>query len=158
MKKGKRILCNIGITLLVLLLLATGGYYILYQHQAYGIVGSANSNARNHYNLLTSDLVSLPELPENCMIYGECHDFWDYVVYADAFIPENTVLCGTAPEVPNCFWAARIQNGSITEVWSANYSLSEEQLRSYTHEEQQKQIRFPEKFAKSRLIGYYTAS
>lgn len=156
MKKPLRILLNIGLTLLVLFALLTGGYYLLYEHQAYGIVGSANSNARTHYNTLTSDLVTLPELPEYCILFGESHDAWDYIAYANDSLPENILLCGNGEEPANSYWAARFRNGQITEVWSANYPLSEEQLRPYSHKEQQKQIHFPEAFSKSHLIGYYS--
>lgn len=160
MKKSTRIIRNIGITLLVLLILLTGVWYLIYQHQAYGIVSAFNSNAHSHYSAFQSEYASLetlPDLPEDCVLFGECRYCWDYVVYANDFLPEDMLLCGKAEESANCYWAARIQNGKVIEVWSANYPLSEEQLLPYSRKDQEKQIHFPEKFYKSGLIGYYHA-
>lgn len=84
----------------------TGAYYLIYEHNAYGIVSASNSNARTHYNMLQSEFASLeqlPDLPENCELFGETHDCRDYLVYANAFIPQNTILSETMEEPANCY-------------------------------------------------------
>lgn len=51
-----------------------------------------------------------------------------------------------------------ITNGSITDVWSSNYSLSENDLHEYTYEEQLNNYRFLKKYEKTKVVGYYKAN
>ena len=78
--------------------------------------------------------------------------------YAGDLFEQGTDLFDHATKKPNGYWAIRIQDGVITEAWSANYPLEESQLRPYSEEEQYQQMRLFEKFSESKAIGYYTIS
>ena len=153
-----------AMVVLITMLLLFGGFVLLLQNkQMKDNIPSINTCARFHYQNFTNgfiDLEKYTDIPSegDYIITGECHNFTIYTAYAGDLFEQGTDLFDHATKKPNGYWAIRIQDGVITEAWSANYPLEESQLRPYSEEEQYQQMRLFEKFSESKAIGYYTIS
>jgi len=138
----------------------TGLVCIIYNHQAKGYLEFVNSIARCHYNSFHNGLIDynniLPVLKNGeHIIYGESFDYEYYIAYASESVENDTLLFGTKNKEPNNYWAVRIIDGEIIEVWTSSYPLKENQLCNFTKDEQLKQLSIFEKFSTSDVVGHF---
>jgi len=158
MKKAIKIL---SVSLISVVLLCGISAVMILQNAKYDRVCSANSTAMTCYHYFTNgsiDLSQLTNIPKQGEYYvlGENDSYQNFTAYAGDLFSCDTVLMGNASTSPDIYWAIRIKNGTITELWSSKYQLEETQLRSYTTQEQMKQARFWESPDETRIIGYYS--
>ncbi len=88
-------------------------------------------------------------------IYGESEDFSYYIVYPDEYIEKKTLIYGEPDNTVNNYWAVRFNSGKVTEVWTAKFPLSEEDLLPYTRDEQLEKVKYRGGIYSEELIGYY---
>ncbi len=118
-----------------------------------------NNKAKNYYCILVNEQIQLVEYIENLstdqkIIFGESNDLDSIVMYLNK---RKILIYGDEQLQPNSYWAIRIENGNIVNVWSSNYPLKEEQLITYSTNEQRKKMGIFEKLNKTDVIGYYNA-
>lgn len=162
MKKNKHILKIVFICIIANALFFGMIYYFINKNQTFSYISFINSIAENHYNSFNNGLIDYNNIfsiykNKEYIIYGECHDYDYYIAYANELIKKDTLIYGSNDKKANNYWAIKIQNKIIVEVWVSNYPLKKEQLHPYTIEEQYKQIHLFEKFSSSKAIGYYNA-
>lgn len=160
MKKIKRIFIVVLCIIIFSLILFSLFLYSLYRDQFKGYVNSLNSSALNHYKVINSltDYKNKLDVTEtcNCVIYGESDDYLSYTAYEGDFLNEDLLFYGNNSEDKSKqYWAIKIVNGEISEIWASTYPLKDNDLHEYTLEEQIDTYRFLMKFSETDVIGYY---
>lgn len=128
-------------------------------HNNKGFVTTANLKAKTYYQYFTNgqiDLSKIGVLKNKGIhyIYGECADSESFTVYSGDIIKENKLIYGYEAS-PTGYWAIKLQDGNVVAVWSSNYPLKENQLISYSIEEQEEKTKLFEKSNETKVIGYY---
>lgn len=159
MKKIKRLF---KVILIIAVTLSAGFlyfYYLCHNHLTLSYVSGANSTARSNYKMIKSysKLKELVNFPEHGVyyIFGEQNDFQSYMVYANEFIKNDTIIYGENHEKAKSYWAVRIEDGEITSSWSYHFPLKQSQLHEYTTEEQRDLIPMWVDDRYNYAIGYY---
>lgn len=132
----------------------------LYLEQFKGYVNSLNSSAVNHYKVINSltDYKNKLDVTEtcNCVIYGESDDYLSYTAYAGDFLNEDLLFYGNnSDDKSKQYWAVKIVDGEISEIWVSTYPLEDSDLQEYTLEEQIDTYRFLTRFSETEVVGYY---
>ena len=134
----------------------------LYKNQFAAYVDVLNSRAENHYKIFTisDEFKRNIRIPSEGTYYilGDCSDNYSYKAYQNDFIEKDILFLGEDYDTPILYWCVKATNGTITDVWSSNYSLSESNLHEYTYEEQKNSYRFFKKFEKTKVVGYYKSN
>ena len=156
---------NIGVILILLAaVFAVIGLAVMnsiYKKQFVTYVDSMNSGAANTFKVFkVSDefekLLIDAEEGGDYFIYGERSDDGSYVAYQRGFITKNTLIFGEPYREASSYWAARVVNKNVTEVWTSETPLDKEMLQKYTYDEQVRNYRFLHKFSESGVVGYYS--
>lgn len=158
---------KIIVRLFVLILLFITAFFILFGAIIYPTVlndkvATINKKAKNHFNFFTSyykDISNIIDLPDNGSFYiiGENTDNSYYLAYSGDNIQTETIIHGNKQEI-NGYWAIKITDNKVVQVWSSNYPLSKEQLIDYSIKEQKKQFSLFENTMDTNAIGYYETS
>lgn len=160
---------NYLIIVLLLLILTMLSLFIgilftnsLYKKQFSTYVNVLNSRAENNYKIfnISDEFRRSIKIPSDgtYYVYGDCSDNYSYKAYQNDFIEKDILFLGEEYDKPVLYWCAKATNGTITDVWSSNYSLSENDLHEYTYEEQLNNYRFFKKYEKFKVVGYYKAN
>ena len=94
----------------------------------------------------------------NYYIYGERSDDGSYIAYQGGFITKNTLIFGELYSKASSYWAAKVVDKKVTEVWTSETLLDMEKLQKYTYDEQVNNYRFLHKFSESGVVGYYSTA
>ena len=172
--KRRKILLALLLMMGIVNILLTGLYYLRFDSQQLSRIRTRNYQATIiQYEISEHiDKLDFPELT-NIIITGEIkNDFCevDYmVVYPNSYSDKELWLIGDDQYASDssAYWAARISNGVVSEAWYAKEPLQEEEIHSYTVDEQIERVEFvtlltdPQKFLRQpwyydmELIGYY---
>lgn len=89
--------------------------------------------------------------------FGETTDYFDYIIYANEYCNQDEYLSPkpSSQKSIRYYWTIKITDGKISEVWVYESPLNQNQLKSYTYEQQ---IELIPKFSDEKYkyaIGYY---
>lgn len=128
-----------------------------------------NATAYTASNYLTEkmDLLHLPS-DQTILLMGEFSLNDAYMsVYKNEFVEEDIILWNVYIPEKTCYWAAKVNNRIVQELWYNDQKIYEDQLFEYTHSWQESHVRFitpifhPIKFYQegfvddSEILGYY---
>lgn len=158
-KNLRKIILVSLIAILVLFIFIFSCAYFFYCDQFKIYVDGMNSSAQAHYKVITSlteykDRLNVSE-DSNFVIYGESYEYLSYTAYANEYLNEDTLFYGENNKQPTLYWAVKIVNGNISEIWSATFPLEEYDIHKYTFNEQLDAYRFGTKFKNIKVVGYY---
>lgn len=142
---------------LVILLLTEGFRYLVYEHNSPTYVRRANYAARRLEYVLTEHFkeTGLPKA-EPFLLMGETSPE-ETVFYENDFISEERFSPNYTLD-SHYYWAVRISDKAVTEVWCSKSPLTESDLTEITYEQQYEQLHFYPPALRSydlAVIGYY---
>ncbi|WP_164169382.1 hypothetical protein [Ruminococcus flavefaciens] len=134
----------------------------IYRKQFSSYVHSLNAGAASAFKVMElSDeftvILNGTEEGVDRFIYGDRSVDGSYVAYQGAFIAKDMLIFGEPYSEPSTYWAARVVDKKVMEVWFSEFPLGQKDLHTYSFDEQMAEYRFLQKFRESGAVGYYRA-
>lgn len=155
------------------LTLGAGVAYLDYDHlkdaHLNGLNGSASQVRFVFQDFLEENRDDLDIPKDKTIIYtGRCHNELNIIAFANEYLKEDTVIMNvhSKAEKGKYYWAAKIVDGDVSEVWFGKKEIAESDMRPYNMQERCDQIKFifplfsPVRFIKygyiddSEVLGY----
>lgn len=124
-----------------------------------------NSDAKDIFKYTQSDDYKFNDycqkcnIPETGTIYlsGMVTSYSDLIIESNKYCSqnENISVRPANNETINFYWTLKIINNNISEIWTCKVPLKQEQLKSYTFDEQIKMIPIFKRDRSNYAIGYY---
>ncbi|HPY84867.1 MAG TPA: hypothetical protein PLS20_07525 [Ruminococcus flavefaciens] len=162
-KTNKVLIFMLIAAVVVIAVIALAVLNSIYKRQFGSYVNSMNSGAANTFKVMKqsdefAELLNGAEEGGDCFIFGDRSDGGAYVAYQRAFVAKDTLIFGSPYSEASTYWAARVVDKKVTEVWFSEFPLEQNDLHTYSFDEQIAEYRFLQKFSKSGVIGYYRSA
>lgn len=100
-------------------------------------------------------------IPEQGTVYisGQTTSYYDLIIDANEYCNQrkNISIKITPEQTIDFYWTVKIEDNKISEIWTCNIPLTQEQLKPYTFDEQIEMMPLLKKDKFNYAIGYYNA-
>lgn len=80
---------------------------------------------------------------ETIIITGKCYDPFNMTAFANEYLKEDTVILdlNSKSGKDKYYWAVKIVDGNVSEVWFGKKEINESDMRSYNNQERRNQMK-----------------